>query len=477
MSLSGLGAAEIRRRVVAREVSAREVATHFLDRIDREDGELGAFLAVDRAGALAAADAVDARLAGGEAPRWLEGVPVAVKDNILVSGLPATCGSRLLEGWTPPFEAEAVRRLRAAGAVILGKTNLDEFGMGSSGERSAYRPTRNPHDRERVPGGSSSGSAAAVAAGLVPLALGSDTGGSVRQPAAFCGVTGLLPTYGRVPRRGLVAFASSLDQIGPIARDADGAARLLVAIAGEDPGDATSLRGDVPAFDARFPPDRFRLGVAPDLAGDGVHAEVRAAFDAAVATLADAGAPVREVALPHARHALPAYWLLANAEASSNLARFDGLRYGRRAEGEFEDADALAAASRAAGLGEEVKRRILLGAFALSAGWSEELHLRAARVRRLVADDFARAFEAVDLVLTPTTPEPAFRIGERTADPVAMAAADRLTVLANLAGLPAISVPCGATANGLPVGLQILGPPGREPRVLGLARTFEAVTT
>lgn len=476
MSLSRLSAADLRSRIVSREIGAREVSAQFLDRIDREDGELGTFLAVDREGALAAADAVDARLARDEAPRWLEGVPVAVKDNILVSGLPATCGSRMLEGWTPPFEAEAVRRLRAAGAVILGKTNLDEFGMGSSGERSAYRPTRNPHDRERVPGGSSSGSAAAVAAGLVPLALGSDTGGSVRQPAAFCGVTGLLPTYGRVSRRGLVAFASSLDQIGPIARDADGVARLLVAIAGEDAGDATSIRGDVPAFDARFPPNRFRLGVVPDLAADDLDPEVRAAFDAAVAALADAGAAVREIALPHARHALPAYWLLANAEASSNLARFDGLRYGRRAEGDFDDADALAAASRAAGLGEEVKRRILLGAFALSAGWSEELHLRAARVRRLVADDFARAFAEVDLVLMPTTPEPAFRLGERTADPVAMAAADRLTALANLAGLPAISVPCGTTSGGLPIGLQIVGPPGREPRVLGLARAFQEMS-
>jgi aspartyl-tRNA(Asn)/glutamyl-tRNA(Gln) amidotransferase subunit A len=457
-----LSATALRERIVKREVTAVEVAEETLDRIEKLDGDLGCFLAIDREGAREAARECDERLDRGDAPRLLEGLPVGVKDNILVLDLPTTCGSRLLEGYSPPYEAEAVWRIRAAGGVIVGKLNLDEFGMGSSNEFSAYGPVKNPWKADRVPGGSSGGSAAAVAAGLVPLALGSDTGGSVRQPAAFCGVTGFRPSYGRVSRRGLVAFASSLDQIGPMARDMDGAARLLTAIAGEDPGDATARTGEVPAFDRTLDPAKLTLGVLGGESPPGLD------------VLKAAGATIREIDLPHFEYGVAVYAVVANAEASANLARFDGVRYGHRVE--RDDPFASIVATREAGFGDEVKRRIRIGTFALSEGYREDYYGRAQRVRTLIARDFERAFKDVDLILTPVTPTAAFRFGEKTDDPLAMYEADRLTIPASLAGLPAASVPAGFDAEGLPVGLQITGPRFADTGVIGLARAFQSLT-
>lgn len=465
MNLHRLGAVEIRRLVVAKDVCAHDVTTHFLDRIAARDGDLGAFLSVDREAALSGARACDERLARGEAPRMLEGVPVAVKDNIVTADLPTTCGSRQLTDFHAGWDAEVVRRIRVAGGIIIGKTNLDEFGMGSSGEHSAYFPTRNPHDRDRVPGGSSSGSAAAVAARLAPLALGTDTGGSVRQPAAFCGIAGLKPTWGRVSRNGLVAFASSFDQIGPMARDLAGLLLLWNVLLGEDPGDATSILGEVPAQGRRFNPGAARIGLVPaELAG--VDAPCRAAVLAAADNFTNAGARIIEIDLPHREHALAAYYLLANAEASSNLARFDGIRYGNRVENST-------AVTRARGFGKEVKRRILLGTHALKAGYADRTYHRAARVRAKIAGDFANAFQQVDFLLGPTTPGPAFRLGEKSTDPAAMYLSDALTTPQSVAGLPALSIPGNRSAGGLPVGLQLTGPALSEPALLAAGRFLE----
>jgi aspartyl-tRNA(Asn)/glutamyl-tRNA(Gln) amidotransferase subunit A len=467
--LHELGAAEIARRVRARELRAEDVTRACLERIRSLDGRLGAFLRVLDDAALERARAIDAGVAQGLDPGPLAGVPVALKDVLDLEDVPTSCGSRLLEAYRPPFSATAVRRLEAAGAVVLGKTNMDEFAMGSSTENSAFRCTRTPWDLERGPGGSSGGSAAAVAARLAPLALGSDTGGSVRQPAALCGVVGLKPSYGRVSRYGLVAFGSSLDQIGPLARSVEDAALALSVVAGHDPADATSSRLPVPDFVAalRAPRQRWRVGVPWSFLEQGVEPGSLGLFRDAMRALEALGASVVDVALPMLPHAVAAYYLVATAEASSNLARFDGVRYGKRADG-TRDLQGLYGRTRDQGFGAEVKRRILLGTFALAAGYYDAYYLRAQKARQLLHEDYARAFRACDVIATPTSPTPAFRLGEKLDDPLQMYLADIFTVPANLAGLPAVSVPCGLS-SGLPVGLQLVagpfqeGPPLRPP--------------
>ena len=453
--------------------TARQVVEEVLARVDVREGEVHAFNVVLADEARAAADAVDVRLARGEDPGPLVGVPVALKDNLCTRGIATTCSSRILEGWRPPYDATVVTRLIGAGAVVVGKTNLDEFAMGSSTENSAFGPTRNPLDPTRVPGGSSGGSAAAVAAGFAPLALGSDTGGSIRQPAAFCGVVGVKPTYGAVSRYGLVAFASSLDQIGPFAATVADAALLLGVIAGHDPMDSTSNPG--PAARLRAGMDEgvegLRVGVVRELV-DGVDADVEARVRAAADALADAGAKVDDASLPTAVHGLAAYYLIAPAEASSNLARYDGVRYGLRVDG--ADVAAMNAATRGAGFGAEVKRRIMLGTYALSAGYYDAYYGQAQRVRTLIIRDFDAAYEGFDVLLSPTAPTTAFPLGAKTADPLAMYMSDVCTIPSNLAGHPAMTVPYGAGDDGLPVGVQVMAPALGEPVMFRVAAALEA---
>jgi aspartyl-tRNA(Asn)/glutamyl-tRNA(Gln) amidotransferase subunit A len=473
----GLPARELAARVARRELRAEEVVAEHLARIEALDPELGAFLLVLEERALAQARRLDAELeAGAEAPP-LAGVPFAAKDLFAIDGTPTTCGSRLLEGYRPPFTATAVERLEAAGAICVGKTNMDEFAMGSSNENSGYGPARNPWDLERVPGGSSGGSAAAVAARMVPLAIGTDTGGSIRQPAAFCGVVGLKPSYGRVSRWGMVAFASSLDQAGPLARSVGDAALATAVLCGHDPRDATSVSRPAPDLEAALARSLrgLRVGLPAPARGEGVSPAVASAFEEALAALGEAGARVVDVELPHAEHAIATYYLVATAEASSNLARFDGVRYGRR-ETAPGGLLGMYGATRDAGFGDEVKRRILLGTFALSAGYRDAYYLQAQKVRALIRGDYERAFERCDVIATPTAPSPAFRLGEKTADPLEMYLADVFTVPANLAGLPALSLPCGL-AEGLPTGLQLVAPAYDEEGLVGAAAGFEAVTT
>jgi aspartyl-tRNA(Asn)/glutamyl-tRNA(Gln) amidotransferase subunit A len=469
-----LGAAEAAAAVRARDVSAVELVRAHLDRIAAIDGTLGAFLEVTADRALDRARRVDGLLSNGD-PGPLAGVPLAVKDVLAVEGVPTTCGSRLLEGFRPPFTATAVRRLESAGAIVLGKTNLDEFAMGSSTENSAYRVTRNPWALDRVPGGSSGGSAAAVAAGLAPLAIGTDTGGSIRQPAAFCGVVGLKPTYGRVSRYGLVAFASSLDQAGPFGRSVADIALAAGVLFGADPRDATSAPVPVPDFIACLEEgvEGLRVGVPWRFLEDGVDPAVIASFKAALGALEDAGARTVEVSLPHLPHAIATYYLIATAEASSNLARFDGVRYGRRVEA--GDLLGTYGETRDRGFGAEVKRRIILGTFALSSGYYDAYYRRAQQVRTLIRRDFEQAFTACDVVATPTTPTPPFRIGEKTADPLQMYLADIFTVPASLAGLPALSLPM-APVSGLPVGLQLQGRLFDEETLLRAGHSFQQRT-
>ncbi len=456
------------------ERSAVEVTRAFLERAARTADRLGTYLHRDPDRALAMARAVDARRAGGEPLSPLAGVPVALKDNLCTRGVPTTCGSRILEGYRPPYDAHVVERLREAGAVFAGKTNCDEFAMGSSTENSAYFPTRNPWDLERVPGGSSGGSAATVAAREAPLALGSDTGGSVRQPAAFCGVVGLKPTYGAVSRYGLVAFASSLDQIGPIARTARDAALLYNAICGRDERDMTS-RADAKAVsldDLERGVKGLRLGVPRDLLGEGIDPEILGALDGAARVFAAEGAEIVDVALPHARSSIATYYLIAPAEASSNLARYDGVRYGFRAK--ESDLQHMYAATRGQGFGREVRRRILLGTYALSAGYYDAYYLRAMKVRTLIRTDFAQALTRADAILLPTTPTPPFRIGEKADDPLAMYLNDIFSIPASLAGAPALSFPAGFTRTNLPIGLQLVGRPFEEGTLLRVARAWES---
>jgi len=475
--LTALSATEIARRVAARDVSAEEVARAHLDRIAEVDGGVGAFLHVAAERALAKARQVDAALAAGGSPPPLAGVPVAIKDVLDIEGMPTTCGSRILDGYRPPFTATAVARLEAAGAVVLGKTNMDEFAMGSSTENSGFQPTRNPWARDRVPGGSSGGSAAAVAAGMACGGLGSDTGGSIRQPAAMCGVVGLKPTYGRVSRYGLVAFASSLDQVGPIARSVEDAARMAEVVCGWDPSDATSARREVPplASDLGGGARGLRIGVPWRFLSAGVDEGITSAFRAAIDALRSAGAEVVDVDLPHVSHAIATYYIVATAEASSNLARYDGVRYGRRAGG-GGDLKRMYGETRDRGFGPEVKRRIILGTFVLSSGYYDAYYLRAQKVRTLIRRDFEQAFATSDVIATPTSPIPAFRLGEKTSDPLQMYLADIFTVPANLAGIPGLSLPCGL-AGGLPVGLQLLGRPFDEATLLRAGHAYERLTT
>jgi aspartyl-tRNA(Asn)/glutamyl-tRNA(Gln) amidotransferase subunit A len=462
----------IAEQVATRRRSAVEVAEEAFHALGRVEGRISAFLEVSRDLALEEARQVDARVASGEALP-LAGVPIAVKDNMWVAGRHATCGSRILEGFRPSEDATAIGRLRAAGAVFVGKTNLDEFAMGSSTENSAYQKTHNPWDLQRTPGGSSGGSAAAVAARAVAGALGSDTGGSVRQPAACCGVVGLKPSYGRVSRYGLVAFGSSLDQIGPLARSVADAARLYRVIAGEDPRDSTAAA--VPVGDPEGAVGRgiagLTVGFLAEAEAEGLHPEVAADLAAAREAFEDAGARVVTVSVPRAPAAIAIYYVVASAEASSNLARYDGVRYGPRASD--TDLASLYVATRSAGFGPEVKRRILLGTFALAAGYYEAYYGRAMRARELLSRDFERAFSAADVLVCPSIPTPAFRLGEKTEDPLTMYLSDVFTVPASLAGLPAISVPSRLTEAGLPLGLQIAGPRFGEEAVLAAAGAFE----
>jgi aspartyl-tRNA(Asn)/glutamyl-tRNA(Gln) amidotransferase subunit A len=462
-------------RLAGGEITAVELTEAVLERISATDGDIRAYLALTADQALDQARAADEARAAGKGGDLL-GIPLAIKDVLCTEGVPTTAGSRILEGFIPPYDATVVRRLKEAGAVVVGKTNTDEFAMGSSTENSAYFTTRNPWDRRRVPGGSSGGSAAAVAADACLAALGTDTGGSVRQPAALCGVVGLKPTYGRVSRLGLIAFASSLDQIGVLTKDVADAALLLGAIAGHDPCDSTSVDMPVPDYRAALSGDvrGVHIGVPREYFTDGLQAEVEGAVRAAVDTLAALGAEVREVSLPHTQYALPVYYLIAPAEASANLARYDGVRYGLRAGS--ESLDAMYKTTRGQGFGPEVKRRIMLGTYALSAGYYDAYYLKAQKARTLIKADFDRAFEEVDVILGPTTPTTAFRIGEKIEDPLQMYLSDVFTLSMNLAGICGLSLPCGSDAQGLPIGLQVTGPAFGEEQVLHVAYAYEQAT-
>ncbi|MFM7108485.1 MAG: Asp-tRNA(Asn)/Glu-tRNA(Gln) amidotransferase subunit GatA [Planctomycetaceae bacterium] len=472
------------------DVSAVACTEKFLDRIEATNGTLNAFLAVDRAGALARAADIDARRKAGRPLGPLAGLPVGVKDALCTADLPTTCASKMLAGYRPPYDAEVVARLRRADAVIVGKTNMDEFAMGGSNENSAFGPVRNPWDTSRAPGGSSGGSAACVAADMAPAAIGSDTGGSIRQPAGLCGITGLKPTYGVVSRRGLVAFASSLDQIGPMARSAADCALIMETIAGHDAGDSTSLAAPVPAYSQSLdkPLTGLRIGRVAEHFGEGLDPEVARGVEEAFAVFKAAGATIHDVKLPHAKHGIPTYYLVAPCEASSNLARYDGAHYGHRAEpGRGHRADAKADAfesplvemycrSRAEGFGPEVKRRIMLGTYALSAGYYDAFYAKALRVRRLIRQDYLDAFGEVDLIGGPVSPTAAFKLGEKTGDPLAMYLVDMYTVGTNLAGVGGISFPCGFTKGGLPIGFQLQGPALAEPLLLNAADRFQRLT-
>jgi aspartyl-tRNA(Asn)/glutamyl-tRNA(Gln) amidotransferase subunit A len=464
----------VREALANKTSTAINIAEACFERIAVRDPEIHAYLALNRNRALEQARKIDAMAANGKALPPLAGVPIGIKDVLVLQGSPATAGSKILEGYRPPYDATAVARLDSAGAVLVGKLNCDEFAMGSSNENSAYGPVRNPRALDRVPGGSSGGSAAAVAAGMAVATLGTDTGGSIRQPASFCGVVGVLPTYGRVSRYGLIAFASSLDRVGPFANTVRDAATVLGVIAGYDPLDATSSTLPVPDYTADL--DKgvagLRIGVPAEYFAEGLDAEVRIAVEATIEQLRAAGATILPISLPHTRYAVPTYYVLATAEASANLARFDGVRYGYRAK----DSDTLAhmyRRSREGGFGAEVKRRILLGTYALSAGYYDAYYKKAQQVRRLLTDDFLTAFAQVDAIVTPVAPTPAFKLGEKVDDPISMYLADIYTVTASLAGICGLSVPCGESREGLPIGLQILGKHFDESMVFRVAQAVE----
>ncbi len=461
-----------------KEITSRQATERYLKRIAEINPKINAYLAVTEKEALAAADAADARIAAGEAGPLL-GVPLAIKDVICTKGVRTTCGSRMLENYIPPYNAAVVERLAQAGAVILGKTNMDEFAMGSSTESSYFGPTKNPHNTDYIPGGSSGGSAAAVAADLCTGAFGSDTGGSIRQPASYCGVVGLKPTYGRVSRYGLVAYASSLDQIGPITKDVRDAALLLSAVAGHDSRDSTSLDIPVPDYAAGLADSvkGMKVGLAREYFGEGLDAEVSRCVMDAVSVLKDGGAKIVDISLPHTEYALASYYIIAPSEASSNLARYDGVRYGFRDLHPDDGLIDMFRHTRSAGFGPEVKRRIMLGTYALSAGYYDAYYKKALQVRRLIREDFDRAFGTVDVIACPAAPTPAYRIGEKIADPLSMYLGDVYTVTANLAGIPGISVPAGTNGAGLPIGLQLFGKPLGEADILSAARFVEAHRT
>ncbi len=466
----------VRAALTAKKLSARELAREHYARIERENPKLNAFLALCPERAYAQADKIDAMAARGETLPPLAGVPMAIKDVISTRGVTTTCGSKILEHYAPPYDATAVSRLEAAGAVVLGKTNCDEFAMGSSNENSAYGPVRNPVAPDRVPGGSSGGSAAAVAAGLAAAALGTDTGGSIRQPGALCGIPALMPTYGRVSRYGLIALASSLDRIGPFTNTVRDAAEVMNVIAGRDANDSTSAAQDVPDYTAALdaPVTGLRIGIPREYFGPGMDPAVRHNIEAGIGALEKLGCKTIELNMPHTEFAIAVYYILLTAEASSNLARYDGVRYGLREAGDGT-LEGMYRATRGRGFGAEVKRRIILGTYVLSAGYYDAYYRKAQQVRALITRDFEEAFAKVDAIVTPTSPVPAFRLGERTDDPLAMYLADIYTVTGDLAGVTGMSVPCGKTPNGLPVGLQIFGPHFGEARVLQICHAFEKV--
>ena len=477
MTLYRLTIHELRDLIHRREVSPVQVVQAYLDRIGQLEEKIQAFNALTAEPALLRAKALEQMQARREPLPPLAGVPLVVKDNLCTQGVPTTCSSKILQGYVPPYDATVVARLKAAGAVLLGKTNLDEFAMGSSTENSAFKPTRNPWDLACVPGGSSGGSAAAVAADMCAGALGSDTGGSIRQPGGFCGIAALKPTYGRVSRYGLVAFASSLDQIGPLTKDVRDAAVLLQVIAGHDPCDSTSADVPVPDFEAALDGAirGLRIGIPAEYFIPGMDPEIGSAIQEAVRVLERLGAVQVPVSLPHTEYAVAVYYLVATAEASSNLARYDGVKYGYRT-GTSEHLIDMVMKTRREGFGPEVKRRIMLGTYALSAGYYDAFYLKALKVRTLIREDFTQAFRRCDVIVTPTSPSAAFRFGERMADPLQMYLSDILTISANLAGVPGISVNCGFTGPGLPIGLQIIGKPFDEATVLRTAHAYEQAT-
>jgi aspartyl-tRNA(Asn)/glutamyl-tRNA(Gln) amidotransferase subunit A len=464
----------VRNAIAERTLTATALAEEFYIRIKQEDPEIGAFLTLSKERAAAKAAEIDKLAEAGNPLPPLAGIPVAIKDVMVTRDLRTTAGSKILENFVPPYDCTAVARMEAAGAMVLGKLNCDEFAMGSSTENSAYHPVHNPRDKSRVPGGSSGGSAAAVAAGMAVATLGSDTGGSIRQPASFCGVVGLKPTYGRVSRYGLIAFASSLDHIGPFTNTVKDAALVLRTIAGRDPMDSTSAPVPVPNYvsELETPVEGLRVGVAKEYFGDGLDPEVRAAVEAAIQKLAELGCEIVPVSLPHTEYAIPTYYIVATAEASSNLARYDGVRYGFRARNARTLSD-MYRLTRDGGFGLEVKRRIMLGTYVLSAGYYDAYYLKAQKVRTLLTRDFDEAFKKVDVIAAPTCPTPAFRLGEKVNDPLAMYLADIYTVTANLAGIPGISVPCGENHEKLPIGLQLFGRHFDETTILRVAHAYE----
>jgi aspartyl-tRNA(Asn)/glutamyl-tRNA(Gln) amidotransferase subunit A len=477
--LNQLSISELTANIARREVSAREATQACLDRVQRVESKIHAFLTYDAADALAQADAIDKAVAAGTTPaeRPLLGVPVGIKDVLAVKNQPLNCASKILGKFISPYDATVIEKLRAAGAVVFGRLNMDEFAMGSSTENSAFGTTRNPWDTTRIPGGSSGGSAAAVAAGECIAALGSDTGGSIRQPAALCGCVGLKPTYGRVSRYGLVAFASSLDQVGPFTRDARDAATMLEVLSGLDPRDSTSVPQPVPRYAAGLTGDirGLKLGLPKEYMIGGLDPQVNQAVQTAVKQLQKLGAEIVEISLPHTDYAVATYYIIATAEASANLARFDGIRYGLRVDA--DDPISLYGRTRGAGFGAEVKRRIILGTYVLSSGYYDAYYLRAQKVRTLIRRDFLKAFETVDAIVTPTTPTAAFRIGEKSDDPLQMYLSDIFTISCNLAGICGLSLPCGfTTAPKLPIGLQLLGKPFGEETILKLAHAYEQST-
>ncbi|MBD2667460.1 glutamyl-tRNA(Gln) amidotransferase subunit A [Richelia sinica FACHB-800] len=471
---------ELHEQLIKKERSAVEITQEALDRIQALEPKLHSFLHITAQQALEQARAVDAKIAAGEEIGLLAGIPIGIKDNMCTKGIPTTCGSRILENFVPPYESTVTQKLAEAGAVMVGKTNLDEFAMGSSTENSAYQVTANPWDLSRVPGGSSGGSAAAVAADECVVALGSDTGGSIRQPASFCGVVGLKPTYGLVSRYGLVAYASSLDQIGPFARSVEDAAILLGAIAGYDPQDSTSLKVEIPDYASHLRPDlkarnKLRIGVITETFGEGLDPEVEQAVTKAIEQLQELGAEIHTVSCPSFRYGLPSYYIIAPSEASANLARYDGVKYGLRSP----DADNLLSMynrTRATGFGAEVKRRIMIGTYALSAGYYDAYYLKAQKVRTLIKQDFEKAFEKFDVLVSPTAPTTAFQAGEKTTDPLSMYLNDLMTIPVNLAGLPGLSIPCGFDSKGLPIGLQLIGKVLREDQLFQVAYAYEQLT-
>ena len=467
---------ELHHRLVSKESSAVEITQEALDRITQLEPKLHSFLCVTADRALSDAKAVDAKILAGEEIGLLAGIPIGIKDNMCTQGIPTTCASRILEKFVPPYESTVTQKLAASGAVMVGKTNLDEFAMGSSTENSAYQVTANPWDLSRVPGGSSGGSAAAVASGECAIAIGSDTGGSIRQPASFCGVVGLKPTYGLVSRYGLVAFASSLDQIGPFGRTVEDAAILLGAIAGYDPKDSTSLKVEIPDYTQFLKPDlkSMRIGVIKETFGEGIDSSVEQAVTKAIEQLKNLGAEVQEISCPRFRYGLPTYYIIAPSEASANLARYDGVKYGLRADA--ENLLSMYTRTRATGFGAEVKRRIMVGTYALSAGYYDAYYIKAQKVRTLIKQDFERAFEQVDVLVSPTVPSTAFKAGEKTADPLSMYLTDLMTIAVNLAGLPGLSLPCGFDDLGLPIGMQLIGNVLREDQIFQVAYAYEQST-